>query len=155
MHVHRQYVGHHANLISFEYFDEKPLWPDDADRDFTPALGVIDVGSDTTNVVVSTRDGAWYRSISIGGDTMTQALVREFKLTFQQAEQLKRDPSKNRRMSQFYGVLLPIFEEIGREIQRSFTSYQSIYKDHRIERVLCLGGGMHQHGLARFLRLGR
>lgn len=143
------------NFVTFEYFGNRPLLKQDNDMEYEPALAIIDVGSDTTNVVVSTAKNAWYRSIASGGDDMTRALVREYKLTFQQAEMLKRDPTKARRLSNLHETLRPCFQEIAREIQLSLTSYHTLYKNRRVQRVLCVGGGILQHGLARYLRIGR
>lgn len=138
------------NLALYEFFEQTP---DPTTR--RRAIGLIDIGSDSTNVVVSWPGGAWFRGSRCGGDDFTRAIVRQFKLTHPQAEQLKRDPTKARRLSQLYEALEPQFAELTKEIERSLAAYENERTGVRIERLYALGGGLLLHGLWRHLRLSQ
>ena len=47
---------------------------------------LVDVGTDKTDLVVSDGARIWTRTIQIGGNSFTNALVRAFKLSFKKAE---------------------------------------------------------------------
>ncbi|MBW3597159.1 MAG: pilus assembly protein PilM, partial [Planctomycetes bacterium] len=52
-------------------------------------FAVVDVGRDAVNFLAGSPRSMWFRSAPIGGDRFTKALVREFRLTFSEAEKLK------------------------------------------------------------------
>ena len=86
---------------------------------------------------------------------MTQALVKQFQLTYPQAEQLKREPSKARRFHLLHATMSPIFVQIGSEIERSIAGYHKLYSDHKVHHVYGIGGAFPTHGLMRHLRSGK
>jgi len=136
------------NLVVYEFF------PASADAVASRAAVVfVDVGSDSTNVVVSSREGFWFRSVRLGAGDFTKALVKQFKLSFAQAEQLKRDPTKARRLSQLYESLDPSLNELVREIERSLAAYKNERLGLKVERLFALGGGVRMHGVLRHLRV--
>ena len=54
----------------------------------------VDVGCDVTNIVVSSPQSLWFHSCGVAGQSFTRALVREFKLSVAQAEQLGARPDR-------------------------------------------------------------
>jgi type IV pilus assembly protein PilM len=137
------------NLLQFENQDADPGSASNAAR------VVLDMGSDTTNILVSSDDSVWFRSVGLGGHTFTKALVREFNLTVVQAEELKRNPAKARRISRLYEIWEPIFDDLIKEIQTATQSYRQVYENRSIERIVAVGGGLQLHGLLRYLRVGK
>ncbi len=119
------------------------------------AIAIVDLGTESSNVVISTATSVWFRSFGKGGDTMTQALVKQFQLTYPQAEQLKREPSKARRFHLLHATMSPIFVQIGSEIERSIAGYHKLYSDHKVHHVYGIGGAFPTHGLMRHLRSGK
>jgi type IV pilus assembly protein PilM len=120
-----------------------------------PPILALDMGAEGTNIVVSAPRTVWSRYLGLGGAHLTKIIVREFGLTMAQAEELKRNPSQARRISQIYEAASPVFRDFLKEVKSSLEHFTSSDKKQRIDRVLCLGGGFQFHGLARFLRTGR
>src|SRR5439155_8536902 len=52
---------------------------------------IIDLGAENTDLIIADENTIWLRSIPIGGNNFTEALVKAFKLNFAKAEDLKRN----------------------------------------------------------------
>jgi Tfp pilus assembly PilM family ATPase len=52
----------------------------------------VDLGANRLNVLACSPRHIWHRSVMFGSDQINKALVREFKLTYSQAEEWKRNP---------------------------------------------------------------
>jgi type IV pilus assembly protein PilM len=72
-------------LYNYLLFDRPDLVSSDK-----RATVVINVGADTTDLVVCTASGVWQRCIMMGGNAFTNAIAETFKLNFEKAEKLKR-----------------------------------------------------------------
>jgi Tfp pilus assembly PilM family ATPase len=126
-----------------------------ADADAGDAIATIDIGTDATNVVVSSPRSVWFRTFTQGGAGFTRELVKQLKLTHDQAEQLQHQPAKARRFSQLEAALQPLLLQLGGEIERSLTTYARLAPDRPVRQVYGLGGAFQMHGLLRFLRSGK
>ncbi len=118
-------------------------------------MATLDIGCDVTNVVVSSPQSLWLRTCGVAGHNFTRALVKEFNLTLAQAEQQKRTPESVERLSDLYEALLPVFDDLLKEVQHSLAAYTESQPDHPVQQVVALGGGFLLHGLFRYLRCGR
>ncbi|HTN76761.1 MAG TPA: pilus assembly protein PilM, partial [Pirellulaceae bacterium] len=137
------------NFLAYEFFDSASKVGEQAAHD---AILAIDVGTECTNLVVSSPSAFWFRTLSIGGDNFTEPLVRQFKLTYTQAEQFKREPHRARRMSQLYATFDPLLNELATEVERSTDSFLKLFPDQTLARMVGVGGGFQLHGLFRRLR---
>jgi hypothetical protein len=90
------------------------------------------VGRESVNVVACSPNSIWFRTAPLGGDRFTRALVREFHLTFAEAEKLKRAPWKARSMQQWDDALAPVSGELLDELRRSETI---LGRTRRIDRL--------------------
>jgi type IV pilus assembly protein PilM len=126
-----------------------------ADAEADEAIATIDVGTDATNVVVSSPRSIWFRTFTQGGASFTRDLARQLKLTHDQAEQLQREPAKARRFSQLEATLQPLIVQLAGEVERSLSTYSRLAPDRPVRQVYGLGGGFQVHGLFRFLRSGK
>jgi Tfp pilus assembly PilM family ATPase len=115
----------------------------------------LDVGHDATNMIVSSRKLTWSMTLGFGGQSFTRALARDLKLTYTQAEQLKRDPGSASQLSPVYKTLDSLFEDFLEEIRLTLKAFTEVHPSQPIERVLGLGGSFQLHGLLRYLRFGR
>ena len=91
----------------------------------------------------------------MAGQTFTRALVKEFNLSLAHAEQRKRAPEALGRLSDFFEVLRPVFEELLKESQEALAGYAQALPERPLRHVVGLGGGFALHGLLRYLRCGR
>jgi type IV pilus assembly protein PilM len=119
------------------------------------AVVLLDVGTEGTNMVITSPSVHWCRSLPVGGDHFTEPLIKQFKLTYSQAELLKREPFRARRMLPLYETFDPLFEELASEINRSLDTFQQLYPDQTLSRIYGSGGGFPLHGLWKRLRSGK
>ena len=117
-------------------------------------IALIDAGSAGTNIVVASPEEVWFRTTGLGGDTISAALVREFKLTWDQAELLKSEPARARRFSQMQAVLTPLFAQLAGEIERSLINCAKHSRQLTASQAYGCGGAFQTYGLLRHLRTG-
>jgi len=130
-------------LFNFMAYDEQ------ASEDGATLLA--DVGADKTDLVVSDGPRIWTRTIQIGGNNFTEAVVKAFKLSFAKAEKLKRTAASSKYARQIFQAMRPVFADLVQEIQRSVGYYTSLHREARFKRLIGLGNGFRLPGLQKFL----
>src|SRR5580698_2055501 len=113
---------------------------------------VVDLGAETTDLIIAEGETIWLRSIPIGGNNFTEALTKSFKVNFTKAEDLKRNASTSKYGRQIMQAMRPIFADLVAEIQRSIGFYASVHKDSRIAKVIALGSTFRLPGLQKYLQ---
>ena len=112
---------------------------------------LVDIGADTTDLVVADGPRMWTRTIQLGGNRFTQALAKSFKLSFAKAERLKRTAATSKYARQVFQAMRPVFFDLVQEIQRSIGYYTNLHREARFTRLLGLGNGFRLPGLQKFL----
>lgn len=113
---------------------------------------IIDLGAENADLLIAEGESVWMRSIPIGGNHFTEALVRDFKLRFERAEELKRTTATSPHGRRILQAMRPVFADLVSEIQRSIGFYSSTHRDSRISRVVALGGTFKLPGLQKYLQ---
>lgn len=113
---------------------------------------IIDMGSENTDLIIADNDFVWLRTIPIGGNSFTEALVKAFKLNFVKAEELKRTAGTSKYTRQIFQAMRPIFGDLVSEIQRSMGFFSSVRRETRIKRIIALGGTFRLPNLLRYLQ---
>lgn len=113
---------------------------------------IIDMGADTTDLIVADGEQIWHRSIPIGGNSFTETLVRGFKVDYAKAEAMKRDASASKYARQIFQAMRPVFADLVSEIQRSIGFYASTHRDAKIVKAIALGGTFKLPGLQKYLQ---
>ena len=113
---------------------------------------ILDVGAESTDLIIGTRDALWTRSIAIGGNSFTEALVKSFKLSFSKAENLKRTASTSKYARQVFQAMRPVFAELVQELQRSIGFYSSTHRDAEMKRIIGVGNSFKLPGLQKYLQ---
>ncbi len=147
------------NFFAHEFFsgaaddsrEESNGWPLDPDQ----LTAVLEVGHDSTDIVVAGPNTVWFRNLGLGGHAFTRALVQEFQFTFAEAEKVKRDPFSTPSLGRICQALQSVMGELATEIHRSFESFERTEQRGKVTRVMGCGGGFQLHGLLRFLQTGR
>jgi type IV pilus assembly protein PilM len=114
---------------------------------------IVDVGAENTDLIITEGEQVWLRSIPVGGNNFTEALVKQFKLKFPKAEDLKRNAATSKYTRQILQAMRPVFDNLVSEIQRSIGFYASVHRDSRIKQVIALGGTFRLPGLMKFLQM--
>ena len=112
---------------------------------------LADVGANKTHLVIADGPRLWTRTIQIGGNNFTEALVKSFKLSFPKAEKLKRTAASSKYARQIFQVMRPVFADLVQEIQRSIGYYTSINRDTRFKQMLGMGNGFRLPGMHKYL----
>ena len=113
---------------------------------------IIDLGAENTDLILATPDTIWTRTIPIGGNNFTEAMVKFFKLSFAKAENLKRSASTSKYGRQIFQAMRPVFADLVQELQRSIGFYLSTHRDAEISKVVGLGNGVTLPGLQKYLQ---
>lgn len=124
--------------------------------DATPnaVTGLLDIGSDVTNLIFSGPQTLWFRAIGQAGDDVTRSLSRELRISRSQAEQWKREPQHVTSWTGLASAIQPCFDQLLGEWHRSTAEFTRILPEESPRRLLCLGGGAAQWGLIDALRIG-
>jgi Tfp pilus assembly PilM family ATPase len=135
-----------CDMIALYNFAQFQRSASDEDR---PTV-LIDLGANRLNVLASSPRHLWHRSVMFGADQINKTLVREFKLTYGQAEEWKRNPTLAPSIGKYYETLQPIYEIYVEEVLNSLAAYRKLYPAEEISRLLGCGGGMAAHDLPRY-----
>lgn len=118
----------------------------------SPGTILVDIGTSATDVIIVEGGGIWLRTLPIGGNNFTEALVKAFKLTFPKAEKLKREAGTSKYARQIFQAMRPVFADLVQEIQRSLGYYQSLNRDADLKRLIGVGSTFRLPGLTKFLK---
>lgn len=121
-------------------------------RDRESGTIIMDIGTQATDLIISEGYRVWLRTIPIGGNHFTEALVRSFKLSFSKAEKLKREATTHKYSRQIFQAMRPVFVDLVQEVQKSLGYYQSLNRDANLEELLGLGSTFRLPGLQTFLK---
>ena len=113
---------------------------------------LLDIGAESTDLIVSDRGSVWTRAIPIGGNNFTERLVEAFRLEFPKAESLKRSAATSKYARQVFQAMRPVYQDLVGEIQRSVGRYSQTHRDAELDKVVGMGNGFRLPGLQKFLQ---
>jgi type IV pilus assembly protein PilM len=124
------------------------------DLDPRKVVALINTGASVTNINILARGSTvFWRDISFGGNQFTEALQREFNLSFDQAEALKRGQQVDR-----YGagearpVLDTVSSELAGEIRKTFDFFSATSSEGPVDELVVSGGCALTPNLLQVLR---
>lgn len=103
---------------------------------------LLNIGASVMNINIL-KDGMsiFTRDITVGGNRYTEALQRDFGLTYEDAEKVKRGGEvEGADREQIAGVMSSVTDDIVSETQRSFEFFRSTTGSDKVSRVLVSGG---------------
>lgn len=113
---------------------------------------MVDIGTENTDLLVATQHSLWTRTIPVGGNNFTEALVKAFKLSFGKAETLKRTAASSKYARQVFQAMRPVFSDLVQELQRSIGFFTATNRDLDLERVIGLGSAFKLPGLVKYMQ---
>ncbi len=116
-------------------------------EDEAEPLAMLDVGTESSTLIVGSPSQIRYRSIAIGTEKMNRYLMTRFNMTRDKAEIAREEWSGYRWMHQLDHELVPLYRELASEVRRTLTAYQN--EGIRVSELLVTGGGARQYGLLR------
>lgn len=103
---------------------------------------LLNIGASVMNINIL-RDGMsiFTRDITVGGNRYSEALMRDFGLGYDDAEEVKQGRSaEGVERGQVIDTMSAVTEDIVAEIQRSFDFFRSTTGSDQVQRVLVSGG---------------
>ena len=141
------------NFAAFDQFDLTQLQGDEAGG--TKGLNnytiILCIGTDSSDVVITNGVKIWVRNITIGGNNFTKSLTKGMKLTFANAEHLKRNAAASQDPKAVFQVMRPIYNELLTEVNRSIEFYSSLDRKAKFNKIIALGSSTKLPGLCQFL----
>ncbi|MEW6214950.1 MAG: type IV pilus assembly protein PilM, partial [Nitrospirota bacterium] len=105
-------------------------------------VAIVNIGASTINMnILKEGVSVFTRDSAVGSNIHTEALQREFNLTYENAERLKRgEPLENVSLEDAFSVIELVSEEIIGEVNRSFEYFRSTTLQEDINEVILSGG---------------
>ncbi|PHS02188.1 MAG: hypothetical protein COA78_21815 [Blastopirellula sp.] len=141
------------NYLDFDYFQNG-----DQANDYSMLqksnIAMLDVGTSSSKLIVSSKNSLWFRTISVGSDDFSKALVHQTDYSYAQADQLLKHPAQAESVSHFYQLLEATMIHLRKEIYHTLKHYKETEPETPINQVLLLGGEHKLYGLERYLQYG-
>lgn len=134
-------------LYNYALYDRGDLLNSDSQ-----GVAILDIGAENSDLVVCTKSTVWQRSIPMGGNAFTKAIVEAFKLNFEKAEKLKRTAAMSKYARQIFQAMRPVFTELVAEVQRSLGFYSNSNPNVKLSKIIAVGGGTKMRGLLKYLQ---
>ena len=150
-----QEAGLNPVVVDVDAFALENMYEINYEMNKSEAVALIDIGAGLMNINVIV-DGmpAFTRDISIGGNQFTEAIQKEFGVSYEEAEKVKKGENvEGVSFQEVVPILESVSNDIASEILRSFDFYRatsSVSKD-QITRVMISGGCAKLKGLREFL----
>ncbi len=141
-------------LVDVDAFAIQNAYELNYELDPLKVVALINMGAGVTNInVVARGQSVFWRDISFGGNQFTEALQREFNLSFDQAELLKRGESVGSySANDARKVLDAVSAEMANEIQKTFDFFAATSSEGSVDELVCSGGCSLTPNLQEVLR---
>ena len=142
------------NFAAFDQFDLTQLQgtEEGGTKGFSNYTIILCIGTDSSDVVITNGVKIWVRNITIGGNNFTKSLTKGMKLTFSNAEHLKRNAATSQDPKAVFQVMRPVYNELLTEVNRSVEFYSSLDRKAKFNKIITLGSSTKLPGLCQFLR---
>lgn len=116
--------------------------------DLNPIL-LIDIGAKGTSVnLVDNGYLRFSKSLSVGGDTITQSLAQSLSVNFARAEQFKKDFGMTQAGAQIPQVIRPVLDMVKNEATQLINLYES--QGSKMSKIILSGAGSRLPGLVEY-----
>jgi type IV pilus assembly protein PilM len=147
-------TGKTPALVDVDAFAIQNAYELNYDLDRLKVVALVNMGAAVTTInIVARGNTVFWRDITFGGNQFTEALQREFNLSYEQAEALKRGQSVDR-----YGpndaraVLDSVSSEMAGEIQKTFEFFAATSSEGPVDELVLSGGCALTPNLVQVLR---
>jgi type IV pilus assembly protein PilM len=147
-------TGKTPAVVDVDAFAVQNAYEVNYDLDPRKVVALINMGAGVTNINILARGTTvFWRDISFGGNQFTEALQREFNLSFQQAEGLKHGETVDRySASDARPVLDTVSAEMASEIRKTFDFFSATSSEGPVDELLLSGGCALTPNLLQVLR---
>ena len=147
-------TGKTPSLVDVDAFAVQNAYEVNYDLDPLKVVALINMGAGVTNINILARGSTvFWRDISFGGNQFTEALQREFNLSFDQAEELKQGrPVDRYTAADARPVLDSVSAEMASEIRKTFDFFSATASVGAVEELVLSGGCALTPNLLQILR---
>ena len=147
-------AGRNPALVDVDAFAVQNCYEVNYDLDPLKVVALVNMGAAVTNInVVSRGQSVFWRDISFGGNQFSEALQREYNLSYDQAETLKRGGTVDRySTSEARPVLDAVSTEMASEIQKTFDFFAATSAEGPVDELVVSGGCALTPNLMQILR---
>jgi type IV pilus assembly protein PilM len=150
-----QLSGRQPVVIDVDTFALQNCYEVNYDPNATDCVTLLNIGASTMNVnIVKGSRSLFTRDITVGGSQFTDVLQRNFGVSFQQAEAMKRGVNTPGIETKAIEPLMHnVTELVANEIQKTFDFYRATSDDSStvVKKILISGGGSKLQGLSEEL----
>jgi len=115
----------------------------------TGAIAVLDIGADITSTTILHNNNPYFsRDVPIGGNHLTKAVVDEFEVSQEEADELKRNPQD--RYGDLIGAVKPVLDTLCSELHLSFNYCESQLGEE-VNKIFLTGGTAKFKGIDKVL----
>ncbi len=142
----QQVTCNDLGLLNFVQYELRPKAPS----------VILDIGAEHTALILLDNGAFWIRALPFSGNQITRELSQRFRLTFAEAERLKRQAAKSPQKDKILLALQKVLGDFATEVQRSVAFYRRQITETNFETAYLLGQGSFTLGLAQIVqeRLG-
>jgi type IV pilus assembly protein PilM len=147
-------TGKTPTIVDVDAFAVQNAYEINYDLDTRKVVALINMGASVTNInILSRGTTVFWRDITMGGNYFTESLQREFNLSFQQAETLKRgEPVDRYSPSDARAVLDTVSGEMASEIRKTFDFFSATSSEGPVDELVLSGGCALTPNLLQVLR---
>jgi len=147
-------TGKQSTLVDVDAFAVQNAYEVNYELDPRKVVALINMGAGVTNINILARGSTvFWRDISFGGNQFTEALQREFNLSFAQSEGLKQGESVDRYApADARPVLDAVSSEMASEIRKTFDFFSATSSEGPVDELMLAGGCSLTPNLQQVLR---
>jgi type IV pilus assembly protein PilM len=129
-------------IVDVNHFALENMYEINYEIESNKNVAIVNIGASTINMnILKGGISVFTRDSAVGSNLHTEALQREFNLTYENAERLKRgEPIENIPREDAFSIMELASEEIIDDINRSFEFYRSTELHEDINEVILSGG---------------
>ena len=146
--------GRNPQIVDVDAFAIQNSYELNYDLDPLKVVALINMGAGVSNInIVARGQSVFWRDISFGGNQFTESLQREYNLSFDQAELLKRGEAVGSySASDARRVLDTVSSEMANEIQKTFDFFGATSSEGPVDELVLSGGCALTPNLQEVLR---
>ena len=147
-------AGKTPGLVDVDAFAVQNAYEVSYDLDPVKVVALVNMGAAVTNINVLARgQSVFWRDISFGGNQFTESLQREFNLSFEAAEALKRGETVDGvGPAEARPVLDSVSAEMAEELYKTFDFFAATASEGAIDELVLSGGCALTPNLVEVLR---
>ena len=134
--------GKTAAMVDLDAFAVQNAYEMNYDTDPSRVVALVNMGAGVTTINILARGSTvFWRDISFGGNQFSEALQREYNLSFDQAERVKRgEQVEGCSPAEARGVIDAVSAEMAAEVQKTFDFFAATASQDSVDQLMLSGG---------------